>query len=125
VRQIDLNSLTDLMCEEISKLLGYFNPPPAPGRARRRSARCPVCKEKFKLHSGRGRPALFCASSRTRRSRPSRYPVAAFVCINKFEPLSKSSDVARPDIGKVVPPTPSLKPFHFRPWHLCRLAKLL
>src|SRR5262249_9229038 len=43
--------------------------PPSPAR-RRKSARCPVCKERFKIHP-RGRPPTFCSRScRQRASEP-------------------------------------------------------
>ena len=40
--------------------------PPSPAR-RRKSARCPVCKERFKIHP-RGRPPTFCSRSCRQRA---------------------------------------------------------
>src|SRR5215470_18734402 len=38
-----------------------------PQKRRRKSARCPICKERFKLNS-RGRPARFCSRSCRQRA---------------------------------------------------------
>ena len=37
-------------------------------RTRRRTARCPVCKERFKINSPRGRPPTFCSRSCRQRA---------------------------------------------------------
>src|SRR5262249_50314555 len=55
----------DVMSDE-SYQKDLMTAPPSPAR-RRKSARCPVCKERFKIHP-RGRPPTFCSRSCRQRA---------------------------------------------------------
>jgi hypothetical protein len=93
--------------------------PLTPRTRRRRSARCRFCKEKFRLHPGRGRPPSFCSASCRQRDYERRkwqrpHPVDLLARdINTVQVKDLVRRIVREvltEAGIILPPPPPKKP---------------